>query len=139
MHHPAQARTENASTMNALIRYQIRALAAQRGMSERALAIAAGMSQPTLSRFLSGKTEDLTASNLKNIADALGCLTSHITGEIALHADGRTNDLVVVMEKLPDWAREMTLQNAKSLLKSLPPPPEQPPASTPTPPAVNNP
>lgn len=124
--------------MNAFIRYQIRALAAQRGMSERALAIAAGMSQPTLSRFLTGKTEDLTVSNLKNIADALGCLIAHITGELALHADGRTNDLVVVMEKLPDWAREMTLQNARQLLKSLPPAPDQAPPSTPTPPPVNN-
>lgn len=61
----------------------IEKLRVERGFkSLRALAIAAGVTQPTLQRYMSGETKHMDVGNMLAIAQTLGVTISELLGEV---------------------------------------------------------
>ena len=61
----------------------IRTLRVMRGFaSDRALAAAAGVNQPTLARYLAGTSETMEVGNFMAIAHTLGVTISELLGEV---------------------------------------------------------
>lgn len=98
----------------------IRKLAAAKGFrSDRALARAAGVSQPTLSRYMSRKTGDMDVGNFRLIAATLGVTLSELLGETALYSDPRVTSVVHAMESLPDEGKDALIAAAVAMAKSM--------------------
>ena len=87
--------------------------------SIRALAIAAGISQPTLSRYMTGETHDMGMANFRAVADALEVTVSQLLGETPIFADPRVNAVLRVMERLPDPGKDAMIATANALSKSM--------------------
>jgi len=65
----------------------IEELRVQRGFtSMRALALAAEISQPTLSRYMAGKTDDMETRHWMALAQTLGTTVSQLLGEVPINA-----------------------------------------------------
>ena len=87
--------------------------------SLRALAIAAGVPQPTLHRYVSGQTQDMDMANFRAIANALGVTVSELLGEVPLVGDKRISGVLKVMERLPDAGKDALVATANALAASL--------------------
>ena len=64
------------------VRQRIQDLIKERGISQSELAKAAGISDSTLSRFLTGRTDKLGNKSISAIADALGVTTDFLLGKV---------------------------------------------------------
>lgn len=82
----------------------------------RQLALAAGLNQPTLSRFLDGKTTAMDLKNLLALSEHLGVTVSQLIGETDLADDPRVDQLLRLWDKLPEAGREVLLVTAAALL-----------------------
>lgn len=103
-------------------RQVIRRLLEQRGFnSPRALAIAAGMPQPTLSRYLAGTSSTMSMEHFCALAHTLGVTVSQLLGETPLHDDPRVNTVLRVMERMNDAGRDAVAATAKALADTFPP------------------
>lgn len=81
----------------------IRRLRDLRGFaSDRALALAAGIPQPTLSRYLSGVSQDMELSNFAAVAGALDVTVSELLGEVPLGLNLKAREIVRILERLPE-------------------------------------
>ena len=97
----------------------IRRLRAAKGFtSDRALAIAAGVSQPTLSRYLAGKTESLGVENFRALADMLDVTLSELLGEVPISTGGRLKELVRLMDQLPEPERAALLAAGRAMVSA---------------------
>jgi transcriptional regulator with XRE-family HTH domain len=56
--------------------------------SVRSLAIKAGISQPSLSRYLGGKSDAMEAASFQALANELGVTLSELLGEVPLESSG---------------------------------------------------
>lgn len=87
--------------------------------SIRALAIAAGVPQPTLSRYMSGATKDMELDNFRAIARALDLTVGQLLGEVPIHADPRVDHVLHVMERLSGPGRDALIATANALAITL--------------------
>lgn len=83
-------------------------------MSQRRLAELAGIDQPSLSKYLSGETQDVLTGTLVAIAQALDVSVAHLTGEAQAH-DPRIATVVRAMEALPDYLKDAVVATANAL------------------------
>lgn len=109
---------------NALMHYQrtadprvrIRELRVQRGFkSDRALALAAGLEQPTLARYLNGKTKEMTVENLEALARTLRVTLSELLGEVPLSSREVVSEAAAVFRQLSDEQVRQVLDVARAL------------------------
>jgi transcriptional regulator with XRE-family HTH domain len=97
----------------------IEALRVARGFSStRALALAAGMPQPTLSRYMKGDSADLEMSNWRKLAETLEVSVSELLGEVPLAGGPIGSRLLRVMEDLPEHYQTALLASAESMARS---------------------
>lgn len=87
--------------------------------SVRALAIAAGVSQPTLSRYMAGITKDMDLANFRAIAHALDVTMAQLLGEASLFEDDRVGNVVRAMGQLNDAGKDALIATANALAKTL--------------------
>jgi hypothetical protein len=122
-HHAASTGSQNA-WMHSYIHEQdprkiIESLRVARGFgSTRALALAAGMPQPTLSRYMKGDSADLEMSNWRKLAETLEVSVSQLLGEVPLAGGPTGTRLLRVMENLPEHYRAALLASAESMARS---------------------
>jgi len=94
----------------------IKMLRAKRGFrSDRALARAASLEQPTLARYLNGSTAELSVSNLQARAKALQVTLSELTGEVPLSSRETVNEVNAVLYLLDDTEVRQVLSVTKAL------------------------
>lgn len=55
------------------LRDRVKTLLAEHEMDQQELAFRSGISQATISNFLSGRREDMKTSTIRKIAEVLGC------------------------------------------------------------------
>lgn len=125
MHYLSQRCLHNAR-MNRRNAYQaehprqiIRRLLTARGFhSPRALAIHAGVSQPTLSRYLAGRTDDMEMATWRSLSMALEVTLSQLLGETPLSPDASSTSILRAMEKLSDPERAALVAAANAMAES---------------------
>lgn len=97
----------------------IRQLLKSRGFnSPRALAITAGVSQPTLSRYLSGESDDMEMPTWRALADALEVTVSQLLGESPIGADPDIVSVTRAMERLPAPQRAALVAAANAMAEA---------------------
>ena len=121
MHHGRKAFANNAHVHRYTAppsdpRVLIEELRVKRGFASlRALAIAAGVPQPTLQRYMTHKTESMEVSSLLAIANALGVTLSELLGEVPLSSGGVVRDLHRLATELTGGQLEQLLQIGRLL------------------------
>ena len=101
----------------------VKRLREERGFpSDRALATAAGISQPTLARYLAGTTETMEMHNWLALAQTLGVTLSELLGEVPLTTGGAVREIVNIVEQLDDRGQETMLTVGRALLDKQPTP-----------------
>ena len=94
----------------------IEELRVKRGFpSVRALAIAAGVPQPTLSRYLTGKTEAMEVASFKAIAEVLDVTVSELIGEVPVTSRREIRELAKIMDSLAEPEREALLAAGRAM------------------------
>lgn len=73
---------------------------AQGFRSVRALAIAAGINQPTLSRYLAGKSDTMEVDKFAALAQTLGVTVSELLGEVPLSSGSPVREVTQVMARM---------------------------------------
>lgn len=102
-------------------RRSIRALLLAQGYrSVRQLALAAGLQQPTLARFLDGTTAAMDIRHMMRLADCLGVSLSQLLGEDPMHDDMRVDQLLRLLRRLPEGGIDVVLATALAMLRGLP-------------------
>lgn len=99
----------------------IKKLMAREGFTGRKLAILAGIDQPSLSKYLSGKTSELSLATLLALAKALEVRVGQILGEEPLDVDEKTRKVVRAMEHMPESYKDAILRTTEALLETKPP------------------
>lgn len=118
-----QAPAENAR-MHEQTRAIIKKLMVENNVSsERQLALDAGMSQPTLNRFMSGKTDSLDYVHLRALAHYFGITVSQLTGETSIYEDRKVLVVTAIMENLPEYKKDMLVAASTALAESESDPP----------------
>lgn len=98
----------------------IRQLREKKGFtSDRALAIAAGINQPTLSRYLSGATDSMAIDNFRALAEVLDATVSELLGEVPIGAGGRVREVLRLLEALPEPEQQALLAAGKAMASVL--------------------
>lgn len=99
-------------------RQLIEQLRVKRGFaSPRSLAIAAGVSQPTLSRYLAGTTETMEVANFMAIAKVLEVTLSELLGEVPISSGGEVRELVKIMDALAEPERAALLAAGRAMVQ----------------------
>lgn len=95
----------------------IELLRAERGFpTVKALALAADVPQPTLSRYLSGKHEWMDTRHYLAIARALGVTMSELLGEVPI-ASQPVREVQTAMAKMDDEQRAQLARVSKALIE----------------------
>lgn len=122
MHHciiGGKWRSDNAA-MHDETRRNIREQLKSLQMSQRQLALVAGMNQSTLNRFMNGDTDSLEFPHLYSIAQALAMTVSELIGETPRTVDPKIRSVVLAMEKMPEFKKDALVAASTSLAE--PPP-----------------
>ena len=94
----------------------IQSLRVERGFSSiSALARAAGMPQPTLSRYLAGESETMEVASFVALAKALEVTLSELLGEVPISNGGVVRELVQIMDALAEPQREALLAAGRAM------------------------
>lgn len=97
----------------------IRQLRDKRGFtSDRALAAAAGLPQPTLSRYLSGQARTMELASFQALARVLEVTVSELTGEVPLDERSDVRRLSSIYEDLDEPAKAALLAAAAAMAAS---------------------
>ena len=83
--------------------------------SERSLALACGMDQSTLNRFLSGKTDNLRLEHLLALAHYFEITVSQMIGETPIIQDHKLAAVIRVMENLPEYKKDVLVATSAAL------------------------
>ncbi|MCR5864670.1 helix-turn-helix transcriptional regulator [Aquincola sp. J276] len=111
--------TNNAFMHHRDPREIIRDLRLKRGFtSDRSLAIAAGIPQPTLSRYLAGKAETMELASFQALARTLEVTVSELTGEVPLDERPDVRRLSALYDELDEPARAALLAAAAAMASS---------------------
>lgn len=98
----------------------IRRLLTTRGFnSPRALALAASVSQPSLSRYLSGASEDMEMATWRALALTLEVSVSELLGEVPLSKDPAALAVVKAMERLPTEQKAALVAAANAMAQQM--------------------
>lgn len=98
----------------------IRRLRDVRGFtSDRALAQAAGIPQPTLSRYLSGVSRDMELANFAALAAALGVTVSELLGEVPISSNLKVRELSRILDRLPEPQQAALLAAGAAMAEAL--------------------
>lgn len=123
---PASGAADNASMHRARTpadpRQTIRALRDKRGFaSDRALAIAAGIPQPTLARYLNETTGSMDIKNFHALARVLEVTVSELLGEVPLGAtsNARLRELTDILDSLPEPERRAWLAAGHAMADAI--------------------
>jgi transcriptional regulator with XRE-family HTH domain len=90
------------------------ALLDRRKLSQNGLAKLCGISQPTLSRIISGEQQPKKAT-LMAMARYLGVRVSQLIGEEPIDYDDPAAEVLRIMQDMPDYKRSAILGAAKKL------------------------
>ena len=102
--------------MHEKTRENIRILMTREGVvSERQLAMDCDMSQSTLNRFLTGKTDTLDFSNLQRLAHYFSLTVSQLIGEVPLEEDRKARSVLLAMQQMPEYKKDMVVAATLSL------------------------
>lgn len=86
--------------------------------SARALALAAGVKQPTLSRYLAGATSTMEVETFQAIASTLGVTVSELLGEVPLsQSGGVAREVFRTFQDLPEEDQSTLLLLGQALLQ----------------------
>lgn len=111
------------------------------GLSQPALADAAGIKQPSLWAIEAGRTVEVTARTLLSLCRALHTTVDYVWDGSTGAADPESEaELVAIYRQLTPPARLAVLQSARTVLAAVPPPTPSPPpplARVPAPAAAN--
>lgn len=94
-----------------IIREQLKTL----GISQRQLALQAGMSQSTLNRFMNEETDSLDFQHISAIAQTLRMTVSELIGEVTYTPDPKIRAVVLAMEKMPEYKKDALVAASTSL------------------------
>jgi transcriptional regulator with XRE-family HTH domain len=83
--------------------------------SMRALAIAADISQPTLSRYMAGTTDSMEMANFVKLAAVLEVTVSELLGEVPLSSGSKIRELAKIMDSLAEPEREALLAAGRAM------------------------
>lgn len=83
--------------------------------STRALATAAGISQPTLSRYMNGTSDVMEVANFWALARVLDVTLSELLGEVPLSNGGRVAEMARIMRTLPESSQRAIIAAAKAM------------------------
>lgn len=94
----------------------IRELRVKRGFrSDRALAMAAGIQQPALARYLAGDQETMELASFQALAKALDVTLSELLGEVPISNSGTARELVRIWEALPQPEQDALLAAGRAM------------------------
>lgn len=97
-------------------RQVIEELRVKRGFaSSRALAIAAGISQPTLSRYLAGTSENMGIASFVALAKVLEVTLSELLGEVPISSRKEVRELTRIMDALAEPERQALLAAGRAM------------------------
>lgn len=85
--------------------------------STRALALAAGIPQPTLARYLNGTSETMEVASFQALAKVLQVTLSELLGEIPISSGGALRELTQLLGELPEPEREAWLAAGRAMAK----------------------
>lgn len=111
-HHPPMECTRHP-------RQIIQELLKDRGLSATRAAALAGVSQPTLTRYLRGDADNLEMPTWQALARLLRVTVSQLLGETALYGSPETATVVHAMEHLPPVERKALAAAAQAMLDSV--------------------
>lgn len=100
---------------------RVSALRAARRISQQALALECGVSQPTIANIERGRTLEIKGYVLESLARALNTTTQYILeGDRQGGVDDAATqaELVGIWQKLPQTHRDTLLQTARGLLRA---------------------
>jgi transcriptional regulator with XRE-family HTH domain len=117
---PARGRLHNANVHQSYNlpdpRKIIRELRKARGFaSDRALAIAAAINQPTLSRYLANPNATMELDKFQALAETLEVSVSELLGEVPISSGGRLRELTRIMRQLPEAQQLALIEAGKAL------------------------
>lgn len=121
MHHSRKLIAQNArvhsyTAAQADPRTIIEILREKRGFkSLRALALAAGVPQPTLQRYMTRKTDTMDVNSFLALANALGITLSELFGEVPLSSGGTVRELQRLAVELTETQLEQLLEIGRLL------------------------
>lgn len=114
-HQPLDAASNN-SGMQEKTRENLTKLMAENGIgSERSLAIACGMDQSTLNRFMSGKTDNLRLEHLVALAHYFDITVSQLIGETPMEQDQKLITVMKAMQTLPEYKKDVLVATSAAL------------------------
>lgn len=103
------------------VRDLIRRLRVDRGYaSDTALARAAGINQPTLSRFMNGTSSTMEAESFMALAHVLGVTLSELLCEVPVGSSMPAREVSRLMLDMPPEQQEQLLRIAQALKGPLP-------------------
>jgi DNA-binding Xre family transcriptional regulator len=102
------------------VRERLQHLIAARETNPTRLGEKAGVPQPTISRFLAGETEWMTLDKLASLAEALECTVSELIGERPLEMDEKIRRVAVMMQKLPEYRKDIVVSTTETLSRDEP-------------------
>jgi len=115
----------NAANQNSRVNYEapqvdprvlIEDLRIKKGFrSLRALAMAADVSQPTLQRYMKGKTATMEASNFMALAHTLGVTLSELLGEVPIGSSAQVREMQRLMHEMSPEQQEQLLRIGRAL------------------------
>lgn len=94
----------------------IERLRIERGFrSLRALAIAAGVKQPTLQRYMTGTTNAMDVGNMQAIAQTLGVTLSELLGEVPLGSSVAAREIQRALAGMDEEGRTQVARVVKAM------------------------
>lgn len=119
-HHPRKPSPENARVHRNPYRPDprqiIRDLSAKRGFrSDRQLAIAAGIAQPTLARYLNGTSKEMEVPQFAALAETLQVTISELLGEVSISETPKAREMTALFSALGPDAQDALLATAKAM------------------------
>lgn len=95
---------------------------AQGYRSVRALALAAGIKQPTLSRYLKGTSDTMEVETFAALAQTLGVTVSELLGEVPLSIGSPVREVTQVMARMSQAQQISFLRVGRALADEDDPP-----------------
>lgn len=89
--------------------------------STRALALAAGINQPTLHRYLAGTSETMEVASFMALAQTLGVTVSELLGEVPLSNSGTAREVSRIMARMTPAQQIKFLRVGEALADDEPP------------------
>lgn len=86
--------------------------------SDRALATAASINQPTLARFLNGTSETMEVESFAALASVLEVTLSELLGEVPLSSGGRFKEMLTILDKLPEPESKALLAAGRAMVEA---------------------